>query len=450
MAASNLLNPTDQLPYRAHNDRLHYQHSLSLEPRLEKRIKTTYNSQHFAKNDLLILELAADVLRVPLEGLLSVTHLIQPQIEPPTVKCMCISSASNASEQTRHIARSASPLPPMAPSSFASPNTMRSTDFMSWIISSSNDQMPNAGEISADLTSGEIPQPETTSSTVSGDSDLPIFDVGNHVEDSSLSPDTLYPLANYVLADYESIFHSKGDNWGDPLAEANTGPFLNIENKTIMTSQLAFPIPSNTGQVTTSPAGFYREQSHCQTTTSEISTLSFHPGMDNETPSLFIDPRRDQEGAAMVGKTNNLKRKRRGPFQDLEKREATSLTRKYGACISCKMQRIRVRKLTRNNLLKLANSVSVKEIRQSQTVTARLVFRQVKEECVGCLACGTISQMLNYLTTESAPGSHGQDDGRGWRLSISGTGHRRRSRLFASHKTLEQHHMMLKSESLYP
>jgi hypothetical protein len=54
---------------------------------------------------------------------------------------------------------------------------------------------------------------------------------------------------------------------------------------------------------------------------------------------MYVRP--DQRSSPILKRSTTRKR-RRGPYQDSQKRKETGLTRKIGACIQCQMQRIRV------------------------------------------------------------------------------------------------------------
>jgi hypothetical protein len=136
------------------------------------------------------------------------------------------------------------------------------------------------------------------------------------------------PIAMYIADDYvvlgqdEEVLDSSSDFLDVGLDSAypplnpptSTGPSRSDSTNSSEWSHLVLESDSNGGEIS-------------QPITTEISSIP-HGGDSALTASASGHAR---------------KRRPRGQFRTLELREKTSLTRKLGACIRCKMQRVRVR-----------------------------------------------------------------------------------------------------------
>lgn len=86
-----------------------------------------------------------------------------------------------------------------------------------------------------------------------------------------------------------------------------------------------------------------QELSYDQPPHSPVTQASFVSPYSNATHQQYSEPEPLQESRAIAPSfLAKGKGRRRGPFQDLEQRNQTTLTRRMGACIRCSMQRIRV------------------------------------------------------------------------------------------------------------
>jgi hypothetical protein len=124
---------------------------------------------------------------------------------------------------------------------------------------------------------------------------------------------------------------------------------------------------------------------------SSAGPLENQAAMRYGTESLPANPRKKQ-------------RRGRGPYKDQEKRKQTEVTRRMGACISCSLQRIRVRNYLQVAEILDANTHSVTLTHETRVGVVIHVFRRQNLVCTTPLVGATKSRTRHCSIMQSARG----------------------------------------------